>query len=497
MQGKITRRRAFGLSATGFSVAAGLFPFKTLAQLSDGERPSGWTDLSHGDGVDPDYNVVFPTDRVQTLTILVDDADWRAMQADLAEIFWRWLPVREGVLAAGADITPEDRNAIMRDLLNEVEQQSAKAKASGDTPPEPDNSDRQPIWVPATIRFEGKDWTHVGLRYKGVSSLSSAWMIGDQKLPLKLDFDQFEDEHPEIKNQRFFGFKQLSLANNTHDPAGMRDILAYDILRAAGLPSLRAVPCEVILDHGKGPERLGLYTLIEAVDDTGVQAHFGTADGNIYEGYGRGASFALGTDDLVEAHLEKKNNSKAADYGDVRALYDVLHRPSRITDPAAWRSDLQAVFNVDAFLGWMGISTFIGHADTYGTLEAVNFFLYNDPATGQLTWISWDHNDAFNETLRPFLSYEKAGKADTFPLAGFLVQDPVFRARYIALLEENATSVLSANALTTRITDHASVIAPAALRDQSAEAYDTAVAEMVRYVQRSEDDLQAFLQEQR
>lgn len=492
----ITRRAALGLSAMGFAGSVGLLPLPALAQTG-GERPTGWTDLSHGEDVDPDYDVVFPADRVQTLTIVVDKSDWQEMQSDLDEIFRRWLPVREGVLAAGADITPDARQAIMRDLLHQVEKRAAKAKAFGDTPPEPENGGRQPIWVPATIRFEGKDWTHVGLRYKGVSSLSSAWMMGDPKLPLKLDFDQFEDEYPETKNQRFFGFKQLSLANNTRDPAGLRDILAYDILRAAGLPSLRAVPCEVMLDQGNGPVRLGLYTLIEVVDDTGVQAHFGSADGNIYEGYGRGASFAIGTDGQMEEHLEKKNNTKMAEYGDVRALYDILHEPNRTTDPALWRADLQSVFNVDAFLEWLGIATFIGHADTYGTLEAVNFFLYNDLATGQLTWISWDHNDAFNETLRPFLSYEKAGKADDFPLSGFLLQDPVFRARYIALLEENSKYVLAADALTRRIRGHAAVIATAAVRDQSRGDYEAAVAELDLYVQRSEADLQAFLQAHR
>ena len=78
---------------------------------------------------------------------------------------------------------------------------------------------RSPMWVPATIRFEGQEWTHVGVRYKGASSLSP-WVMGDMKLPFKFDFDQFEDDYPEIKNQRFFGFKQLSLANNYQDPTG-------------------------------------------------------------------------------------------------------------------------------------------------------------------------------------------------------------------------------------------------------------------------------------
>jgi spore coat protein CotH len=68
-----------------------------------------------------------------------------------------------------------------------------------------------PTWVPATIEFEGNTWTNVGVRYKGNSSLTSGWRSGTLKLPLKLDFDEFEDDYPEIDDQRFYGFKQFDL----------------------------------------------------------------------------------------------------------------------------------------------------------------------------------------------------------------------------------------------------------------------------------------------
>ena len=40
---------------------------------------------------------------------------------------------------------------------------------------------------------------------------------GILKLPFKLDFDEFEDDYPQIDNQRFYGFKKLSLKNNYDD----------------------------------------------------------------------------------------------------------------------------------------------------------------------------------------------------------------------------------------------------------------------------------------
>ncbi|MFC1592032.1 CotH kinase family protein [Thermodesulfobacteriota bacterium] len=42
------------------------------------------------------------------------------------------------------------------------------------------------------------------------------------KLPFNLDFDEFEDRFPEIRNQRFYGFKKLALLNAFLDKSLMR-----------------------------------------------------------------------------------------------------------------------------------------------------------------------------------------------------------------------------------------------------------------------------------
>jgi len=55
----------------------------------------------------------------------------------------------------------------------------------------------------------------------------------------------------------------------------------------------------VVLDHGQGPVRLALFTMIEVVDDTGVPTHFGSDNGSIHEGAGTGVSFARGTEDRI------------------------------------------------------------------------------------------------------------------------------------------------------------------------------------------------------
>ena len=78
---------------------------------------------------------------------------------------------------------------------------------------------------------------------------------------------------------------------------------------------------------------------------------------------------------------------------DILALFDALHDESRISEPATWRANLEAVFNVDTFIHWLAVNTVIQNWDTYGTM-AHNYYLYNDPTTGLLTWIPWDNNEA-------------------------------------------------------------------------------------------------------
>jgi spore coat protein CotH len=449
---------------------------------------------SHADGVDPDYDIVFPEGSVNALTITIDPADWEAMQADLEKRFITLAWMRDAVLEDGADLSVAERRALLPKILAE---RAEAGQAAPSTTPEQIAEQAEllsgnPVWVPATISFQGQEWKHVGIRYKGVTSLQDPWLVGDLRRPFKFDFDEFEDDFPEINDQRFFGFKELSLANNYQDPTGMRDALVYSTLRDAGLPAQRTAPYEITLDHGEGPVRLGLYTAVEVVDDTGVVSYFGSDDGNIYEAVGPGASLSADAADQIEASFEKKNNEDEADCSDIEALHAVLHDPKRTTDPAAWRASLEASFDVDGFLEWLGIAAGVGHGDTYG-FASHNFYLYDDPATRRLTWISWDHNLTFRDDPARATTLDKADVTDAWPLIRFLLDDQVYRQRYVELLAENAGSVLAADTIAAKAEALAAATSPVATKDMSADEYDAAVAEVVDYARTRAQEVAGFL----
>jgi spore coat protein CotH len=206
-------------------------------------------------------------------------------------------------------------------------------------------------------------------------------------------------------------------------------------LQDAGLPVAETAFYEVTLDYGEGPVTLGLYTVIEVVDDTVVDRYFGSDDGNIYEGEGSAAGFAASSYDQIEDSFQKENNEDEADWNDIEALFEVLHSDERISDPAAWRADLESIFNIDAFLKWLAISAIIQHWDAYGNMSH-NYYLYDDPETGQLTWISWDHNMAMSAGMgsgnrrggpgSQGVSLDKAEIGEEWPLIRFLLDDAIY-----------------------------------------------------------------------
>jgi spore coat protein CotH len=318
----------------------------------------------------------------------------------------------------------------------------------------------------------------VGVRFKGNSSLKDTWSSGSLELPFKLDFDEFEDENPAIQDQRFYGFKQLSLSNNYKDATFMRDALASDIFSDAGIASAETAFYELYVDYGEGPVSFGLYTMIEVIDDTVIDRFFGSDDGNIYEADGPAVSLAQGTSHGITTSFEKENNTDQADWSDLEALYSVLHSDTRQTDPDAWSAELEAIFDVDTFLHWLAINTVIVNWDTYGGMTH-NFYLYNSPETGLLTWIPWDHNEALGENRRSNMTLDMDAIGDEWPLISYLLADSEYYDTYVNYVDETITTIFEADVMAAKYLEIAALIEPYATAKVGADAFTRAVQELV------------------
>lgn len=407
-----------------------------------------WTTDTHSKDADPNFTEVFDDNAVKRLDIVVTEERWENMLVDMTNLY--------GSFGSGHGNFSDD--------------------------------DEDPIFVPAEVFYNGIEWYRVGIRFKGNSSLASSWSNGILKLSFKLDFDEFEDDYPQIDNQRFYGFKKLSLKNNYNDKSMLREKVAGDVFLNAGLAASHTAFYTLYVDYGDGPIYFGVYTLVEEVDDTVIDEQFSDDDGNLYKPDGDAASFALGTYD--EDEYVKKTNEDEGDFSDVESLLSIVNDESRTSDPTAWRTNLDNVFDTDVFLKYLAANTVIQNWDTYGIMTH-NYYLYNDPDTEKLTWIPWDNNEALQTGNQGgALSLDFSGlRSSEWPLIGYLYADDVYKAKYDAYVQEIVDGAFNTATIQAQYATYSALIEPYATSEidgysflNSSSDFQNAISELNSHV---------------
>jgi len=314
-------------------------------------------------------------------------------------------------------------------------------------------------YVECTVRFEGRVWEHVGVRFKGASSSIYPWWHGFEKYPLKLDFDEFEDDWPEWKNQRFFGMKKLNLSNGIADPTYLREMLCLSIMRENGVTASRVAPLAVFVDTGAGSRYWGLYMSVEQVDGLFLKDRYGDDEGNLYKPEGPGASLRR----FVRSSFEKKTNEEEEDYSDVMHLIDVLDAP--YADLEAQRAAILAVFDVESFLPWLALTAAVTNFDSYMALNH-NYYLYRHHDDGRFRFITWDHNQAFGSPANEFRARD-AAEWDIFdpawgyrPLITRILEVPEWNTAYLARVRDLRDGPFEEAAFEKRVTELHDLLRP-------------------------------------
>lgn len=427
--------------------------------IPEGQGLADWTTSTHSSSATPNYNTVFNQTKVNRVDIVISADNWTTMQSDLSDIY--------GSIGGG----PGGGGGF---------------------------SDQTPVYVPCSWYCNGIEWYHVGIRYKGNSSLKGPYTQGKQKLPFRIKFDEFEDDYVEIKNQTFYGFSELSLSSNYNDKSCMREKTATDLFREFGVPAPQTAYYEVYVDHGSGPVYFGLYTFVEVIFDKMLETQLGTNSGNCYKPDGDGAKWASTGFNLAD--FEKKTN-ETSDWSDVQAAYDALHSSTRTTDTTQYKAALEAVFDVDRFLKYLAVNTTIQNWDTYGRMTH-NYYLYNDPATNTLGWLPWDNNEAFQYgKMGGSLDFDmnQVNGAD-WPLIRYLIDIPSYRDKYDAYIRSfidtafeptkmqaqyNAQKALIESSVTSELSTHSFLNSPS--------DFNSAVTELINHASTQNSAADAYL----
>ncbi|HTM23224.1 MAG TPA: CotH kinase family protein [Kofleriaceae bacterium] len=250
--------------------------------------------------------------------------------------------------------------------------------------------------VAARLRHGGRTYA-VKVKLKGNRSFRTL----DEKPGFRLDFD----------DAGFVGLRRLALNNLVDDPTGVREILAYRLYRAAGVPAPRTGYAHLRVDGAD----YGTYLMVEPVDDRALTARLGGPPAAIFEG-------EYGCDLFVPdaARIELKHGDAGA-----RDRFAALAAAAE-RDPHQLFQPDGSPLDVAETLSFLAVDTWIGDFDGYW--HSHNYFLADGPPPGRWRILPWGADRVFHHRL-PI--YDSQGR-----LARLCFADAACRLAYARRLRE-------------------------------------------------------------
>ncbi|MGW2224310.1 CotH kinase family protein [Streptomyces formicae] len=224
---------------------------------------------------------------------------------------------------------------------------------------------------------------------------------------------------------RLHGMERINLKAMYNDPSQMREAVAWRLLERAGIPAAQHTYATLSLND----RYMGLFSVIEQVDKKFLKDHFGkNAEGNLYKAYygdvgaatlehragtdgsdGGRQYFTTGSleDDRTYRLKTNEDDPTANTYDDLAVLVRAVNGvglpggESRFASDA-FRSSVEGVMNVRAFLRWAGANVLLGSWDNYFATPA-NYYLYNSGRLGDpsgfvdrpyFTFVPWDYDNS-------------------------------------------------------------------------------------------------------
>jgi spore coat protein CotH len=417
----------------------------------------GWP--GHSWAADPSTNAptLFGLTNLWTLHITISAADWQTLGSRGGPNERNFGNFHGGGGGGGGE-SPGFINSLLRSML-----------VDGNTPPQPRNQPQaRPQksggegnslsypWATCTFEGGGQTLTNVAIRFKGASSMVRA--PNGYKRPFKLDFNH------NAKGRHFLGANEFDLNNNVNDATQMREVLAYELFRRAGLPAPRTAFARVYLTIPGRVENLhlGLYTLVEVVKGDFLKRNFDTKKGMLLKPeMMRGLQY-MGND--WDAYLERYHPRGEVSEADVKKFIEFV-RFIQEADPERFRARLPDYLDPESFARFVALNAILANVDSF-IGNGHNYFLHVHPTSHKATFIAWDLNESFGMHPVSGASGYQMGtsilrpNADPNQLVERFVGDPVLGAMYRAQCAALLTNVFVPATLAADIDRIAAVTKP-------------------------------------
>ena len=301
----------------------------------------------------------------------------------------------------------------------------------------------------ANLIYDGERLDGIAIRVKGNSSLNSVARSPSTRFSFKIDTNRIN------AGQEMRGLQKFNLNNGFKDPSLMREHLAYGVYREFGLPAVRTAFADLYV----GDLHMGLYTVVEAVDDEFLKRVYDNGNGDLYKPEPPSGQLQYRGDRIEDyPSIEPESNEDTTDHAAFLNFVRVLGR-----EPVAM---FGTVMNVDEILRYLAVTTVLVNLDSYLGMGH-NFFLYEQDAVFDI--IPWDLNEAFGnftcgcdrDGLIHFrIDEPTCGPPAERPLVGNLLSDPAYLATYHDYLREVIEGPFSWATMEPRIRETAALIRP-------------------------------------
>ncbi|KAG2210682.1 hypothetical protein INT46_008065 [Mucor plumbeus] len=285
---------------------------------------------------------------------------------------------------------------------------------------------------------------------------SSRWL---PKLSYNLKLD---------KKDRLYQYRRVKLRALASDPSYIREKLAYDIVKSAGLVSAEFSYVRVFMND----QPLGLFGIIETFKDPWLANTFANGSTSYKNGYLYQGTFStpqssaqghvsdLSYIDNITAYedgqYEIKQAASKGDKVDWKPLQDftkfVSTAPTNQSDAVTtWKKHL----DTDSFLRSMALEVLLGYSDGYLAM-ADNYYIYQNLEANNYVYISTDMDLTFGSTMF-ILKDMWSGNYSTFPglktrpLMEKILQVPQFNKQYNQLLINFTSMLINPNKTNDRI----------------------------------------------
>lgn len=232
-------------------------------------------------------------------------------------------------------------------------------------------------YVRAAIKEGSVEYKDAGLHLKGAAG---SWRDFNDKPGLTINMDKFAD------GQRFHGMDKWHLSNSVQDPSYVSELICGELYRACGVPASRVSHALVTINGRKR----GLYYIKEGYDKQFLKEHFGTSNGNFYDG-----GFLR---DINQDLQLVSGEGDVANRADLKAVVNAC----REGDEAKRFEKLEKLLDMDRFVTYLVLQAVTWDWDGY-PMNRNNYRIYHDPKRDKLTFLPSGMDQMFADPNGPVL----------------------------------------------------------------------------------------------